>query len=582
MMSNEKNKKQKETKSTKKDDLDRIEQSFLSNNSEETKNKVQEQFDDLKKLASDFSLDSGSEDDFSSEVSEDESYSEVLMERLSDIETVNPFISDHDELKDSQDKEKIISEDLNHEMIAEQSKSETSLPFLSSPLEPKKIDELNPQIPVKKKLKSLDDIQNEVEELTDLNKGNEEFLEKMKSVLDQDQSIQHSSLPEDESKVFTTVDSEVDDRKLFQELENEISKAEQTKNPFIEEPDFIDSDGFLENLEKITIPEVELDKNSHELDQLEDLVESELMLSSSSWKDLLDSTDDGSNFEGQKVFQFDENQSLDDLLNDDTLAQANEKSTFPLLSDENIDHPFSTNDFEQQDMLPEGTSDDVDSDDESVDNLRKSFIDEFDQSAFDAEIEKKTKKKWLPRNWEAFSHWFKSLTIAEKILIFLSFFIGLAVVVSIVLVISQWSINNRKIANPPPAIQATEQDLIYPTGLQLPGGWFFFLERGEIQNNKWEPQNAEWLANTKLRRVIAIPWSSQSETVVQSLTTSDEISIFMNNNDIVIYQVDEVVKISRDNVRILSDTEPSLVVILFREDNEDRWTVIAKPKQLDQ
>ena len=149
-MSNEKNKKQKETKSTKKDDLDRIEQSFLSNNAEETKNKVQEQFEDLKKLASDFSLDSESEDDFSTDVSEDESYSEVLMERLSDIETVNPFISDQDELKDSQDKEKIISEDLNHEMIAEQSKSETSLPFLSSPLEPKKIDELNPQIPVKK------------------------------------------------------------------------------------------------------------------------------------------------------------------------------------------------------------------------------------------------------------------------------------------------------------------------------------------------------------------------------------------------------------------------------------------------
>ena len=123
--------------------------------------------------------------------------------------------------------------------------------------------------------------------------------------------------------------------------------------------------------------------------------------------------------------------------------------------------------------------------------------------------------------------------------------------------------------------------MIYPTGLQLPGGWFFFLERGEIVDNRWEPQNAEWLANTKLRRVVAIPWSNQSEEVIRSLTTDDEISIFMNNNDVVVYQVEEVMQISRNTVRILSDTEPSLVVVLFREDNEDRWTVIAKPKPVE-
>ena len=53
----------------------------------------------------------------------------------------------------------------------------------------------------------------------------------------------------------------------------------------------------------------------------------------------------------------------------------------------------------------------------------------------------------------------------------------------------------------------------------------------------------------------------------------------MNNNDVITYQVEEVMQISRDNVRILSDTEPSLVVILFREDDQERWAVIAKPNQ---
>ena len=113
----------------------------------------------------------------------------------------------------------------------------------------------------------------------------------------------------------------------------------------------------------------------------------------------------------------------------------------------------------------------------------------------------------------------------------------------------------------------------------MPGGWFFFLEKGEIEDNRWEPVNAEWLANTKLRRVVAIPWSNQSEAVIESLTNQHEINLFMNNNDVITYQVEEVLQISRDNVRILSDTEPSLVVILFREDDQDRWAVIAKPKQ---
>src|SRR5690606_14009241 len=185
-----------------------------------------------------------------------------------------------------------------------------------------------------------------------------------------------------------------------------------------------------------------------------------------------------------------------------------------------------------------------------------SFNEEFDQSAFDEEIEKKSKKKWLPTKLDTFSNWIKSLSLAEKILIILSFLVSLAVIISIFLVITQWSMNSRQIASPPPAIQATDQDIIYPTGLQLPGDWFFFLQRGEIQDNKWEPQNAEWLANTKLRRVVAIPWSNQSEEVVKSLTFEDEISIYMNNNDIIVYQVEDVVQISRDNVRILSDTEP--------------------------
>ncbi|ESP62972.1 hypothetical protein SMITH_506 [Smithella sp. ME-1] len=580
-MKNDKKKDINENK-IEKDDLSRIDSTFNSKiENDEKVNDLESRLDDIKKLASDFSMDDEplDEENLNSETDSLDD-GEDYLERLSDIQIEKPFVSDVDTEIELDSRLNQISKDpeKSNQTSKEEIKKTSPSPFTALP-EFKDPDELRKQAINKKSPISIEDIEHDAEEMMEQSQSNEDFLERVKTSLSEDKDKSEEPSSTESANVFTSYDHELDDSELIQEMEQEIVNADKANNPFIEGQDTIASDDFLSNLDKITIPEVELDQNENELNQLEELVESELMLSSSSWKDLLDSTDDDNQMEGEKIFDLDQEQSFDEFLQEIDSKESEEKSIYPLLG-EGIDEDGNTTE-ESVDLESDSSSEndgEIDQDEESVESLRKSFIDEFDQTAFDEELQKSEKKNWLPRKIEALSKWFKSLSFAEKILIGLSFVISLAVVVSIILVVTQWSSNNRKITNPPPAIEATGQDLIYPTGLQLPGGWFFFLQRGEIQDNKWEPQNAEWLANTKLRRVIAIPWSNQSEAVVQSLTTQDEISIYMNNNDIIVYQVEEVIQISRENVRILSDTEPSLVVILFREDNEDRWTIIAKPK----
>lgn len=584
-MKNDKKKDVKNENKTEKDDLSRIDSSFNSKiENDEKVNDLESRLDDIKKLASDFSMEDEPLDEeiLDSEIDSFDN-EEDFLDRLSDIQTETPFVTDiNTEIElDSrinqinEDQEKTIPKD------KEEIKKLSPAPFTQTS-DFKDLDALRSQVNNKKDPISLEDIEQDAEEIMEQSQSNEDFVDRIKSSLDDVSEIKEEPTTSESTNAFTSYDHELDDSELIQELEQEIINADKASNPFIEGQDSMDSDDFLANLDKITIPEVEPDQNQNDLEQLEELVESELMLSSSSWKDLLESTDDNNQVEGEKAFDFDEDQSFDEFLQEIDTSNSEEKSTYPLLGEgfntEGI--PTEDNSDLESDLSSEDDTGN-DEEDESVDSLRKSFIDEFDQTAFDEELEMRSKKKWLPRNIESFSKWFKSLSIPEKILISLSFIISLAVIVSIIMVVTQWSINNRKIATPPPAIEATDQDLIYPTGLQLPGGWFFFLQRGEIQDNKWEPQNAEWLANTKLRRVVAIPWSNQSEAVVQSLTTQDEISIYMNNNDIIVYQVEEVLQLPRENVRILSDTEPSLVVILFREDDEDRWTIIAKPKPVE-
>jgi hypothetical protein len=121
----------------------------------------------------------------------------------------------------------------------------------------------------------------------------------------------------------------------------------------------------------------------------------------------------------------------------------------------------------------------------------------------------------------------------------------------------------------------TEITYVYPNALKLPGGWIIQLSRGHLINNKWSPLTAEWLIDTSLRRVVAIPWSQQLEAVTLTLKQGDPIELFMINNDVIIYQVEKVTKVQQNDTSFLKRNTPALILILYRNDSEERWLIIC-------
>ena len=120
-------------------------------------------------------------------------------------------------------------------------------------------------------------------------------------------------------------------------------------------------------------------------------------------------------------------------------------------------------------------------------------------------------------------------------------------------------------------------NLPYPTGLTLPGGWYFPLEKSTIADGQWQPVTSEWLEGTELRRVVALPWNPQTEAVIKSFQAGDPISLYLSNMDIQRYKVASVERVPVANTQIYSDRTPSLAIILYKEKDTARWVVVARP-----
>jgi hypothetical protein len=119
----------------------------------------------------------------------------------------------------------------------------------------------------------------------------------------------------------------------------------------------------------------------------------------------------------------------------------------------------------------------------------------------------------------------------------------------------------------------------YPTGMRMTGGWFFYLQPSTIIEGKWEPETSEWLNGSELRRVVALPWTRQLEAVVGVLVPGDTIELHMSNGDILIYLIQETARIDRNDVSILSSNQPSLALILYQPEAEQRLVVTANMRE---
>lgn len=127
-----------------------------------------------------------------------------------------------------------------------------------------------------------------------------------------------------------------------------------------------------------------------------------------------------------------------------------------------------------------------------------------------------------------------------------------------------------------PMPHALPEGVPYPTGLTLPGGWGFDLQKSTFAEGDWKPAGSEWLEGTEVRRVVALPWNKQTDAVVRTFQPGDTISLMLSNQDEVEYEIVSVERRTSTEADFLADRKLSLVVLFYDEASEDRWVIIAE------
>jgi hypothetical protein len=198
-------------------------------------------------------------------------------------------------------------------------------------------------------------------------------------------------------------------------------------------------------------------------------------------------------------------------------------------------------------------------------------------------------KKPLPRNvisyqpqnsfWNRLNRWYDQLMPLEKGMVWLLNLAVLGLCIWLVILYFNSRGIEPAVAEVTPTRVATTVpgEVPIPVGLELPGGWHFAIQRGQIVDGKWTPLRPEWLAGTEVRRVVAIPWSRQVEAVVKTLEPGDIIKLEMSNGDLFGYKVESVSQVPASDASILNDAKPSLALILYASGVDNRWVVFAIP-----
>ena len=133
--------------------------------------------------------------------------------------------------------------------------------------------------------------------------------------------------------------------------------------------------------------------------------------------------------------------------------------------------------------------------------------------------------------------------------------------------------------SPEPTVVANWEDRVYPTYLNLPGGWGFNLDQGYVIDGEWSPQGAEWLIGTEISRWVALPWSLQLEAVLRTLKSEDQIELIMSNDDSLVFEVYSIQEMTMEEIQAQDVKTPSLLVILFNQEGDVNtyWVVTALP-----
>ncbi|HID89401.1 MAG TPA: hypothetical protein EYP52_06800 [Anaerolineae bacterium] len=110
-------------------------------------------------------------------------------------------------------------------------------------------------------------------------------------------------------------------------------------------------------------------------------------------------------------------------------------------------------------------------------------------------------------------------------------------------------------------------------------GHSFVLGEGHVDGGVWSPSGAEWLAGTELRRVIAVPYGADLANAVSRMRSGEKVRLRLRSGEVVEYTVDEVRRIKRHEIEVLSERRPSIAIILFGERSGERWVIVGSAVQ---
>ncbi len=108
-----------------------------------------------------------------------------------------------------------------------------------------------------------------------------------------------------------------------------------------------------------------------------------------------------------------------------------------------------------------------------------------------------------------------------------------------------------------------------PASLEV-GGQAFVLGAGSVKRGVWEPTGPEWLADTLVRRVIALPL----DRVQAPFVVGDVIRLRTRTGTIIPYRIVQVANVRRTQIEVLTSTEPSLLIVLYDDTQATRRTIV--------
>lgn len=155
--------------------------------------------------------------------------------------------------------------------------------------------------------------------------------------------------------------------------------------------------------------------------------------------------------------------------------------------------------------------------------------------------------------------------------------IGISILVVLFVMVAGGYFVSSALPKPSPTATPTTSNLPYPVSVSLPGGWSFPLNKGSVQDGKWNPAGPEWLDGTEVCRWVSLPYSVQLEAVLRTLKLDDPITLTMSNYDSLVYKTKSIQQMPVDQISLVDLKTPCLLIILGNEQSDKRWVVTSVP-----